>query len=230
MVDNIYLQFTKDIVIRQRVGIPMGTNCAVFVANLYCFSYEFEFISQLVNLNKIELLKSFKYTLRFVDDLLSLDNPNFSKYLYRSKLTSGVRGIYPDFLELKIEQDSTHKVTFLDTEIEHVNNRWFTKIYDKREHPPLSSIKQRKYPCPSSFISDTAKFGVITSRLHCFNRICMRREDFIQRANLFLLEFLDKGYSRREVTSYVCRFLKSVPNNNFHIKNIKQFARKLTSR
>ena len=31
LVDNVYLTFTTDMVLRQRIGIPMGTNCAVFV-------------------------------------------------------------------------------------------------------------------------------------------------------------------------------------------------------
>ena len=35
LVDNIYLSFGDDKILRQRIGIPMGTNCAVFVANLF---------------------------------------------------------------------------------------------------------------------------------------------------------------------------------------------------
>ena len=88
LVDNIYLQFTKDLVLRQRIGIPMGTNCAVFVANLFCFSYEFEFIEQLVQANTpaaLSLLRKFRFTKRFVDDLFSGDNPDFDKYFYQSQ-------------------------------------------------------------------------------------------------------------------------------------------------
>ena len=40
LVDNVHLTFTGDMVLRQRIGIPMGTNCAVFVANLFCYTYE----------------------------------------------------------------------------------------------------------------------------------------------------------------------------------------------
>ena len=40
LVENIYLSFGKDAVLRQRIGIPMGTICAVFVVNLFCFSYD----------------------------------------------------------------------------------------------------------------------------------------------------------------------------------------------
>ena len=136
LVDNIFLQFTSDNVLRQRIGIPMGTNCAVFVANLFCFSYEYEFISQLVRMKKYSLLRKFAYTKRFVDDLLALNNESFDDYLYCTRAKGGVRGIYPDFLELVPEQYSTQKASFLDTEIVFNGIRWFTMIYDKREHPP----------------------------------------------------------------------------------------------
>ena len=226
LVDNIYLQFTSDNVLRQRIGIPMGTNCAVFVANLFCFSYEYEFISQLVRMKKYSLLRKFAYTKRFVDDLLALNNESFDDYLYCTRAKGGVKGIYPDFLECVPEQDSTQEASFLDTETVFNDIRWFTRIYDKREHPPLSNIEQRKYPHPSSFLSHKAMYGVITSRLHCFARICTRKSDFIERSRIFLREFLSRGYSRAETAKFVARFLKSVPTS-FHISRVKLFVKGL---
>ena len=84
----------------------MGTNCAVFVANLFCFSYEFEFIEQLVEMNTptaLNVLRQFKFTKRLLDDLLSGDNPNFDKYFYQSMIDeNGIKGIYPDFFRIKV--------------------------------------------------------------------------------------------------------------------------------
>ena len=77
LVDNIYLQFSKDKILRQRIGIPMGTNCAVFVANLFCFTYEFDFISRLIEQNRLDVVSQFRFTIRFVDDLLTYGNPIF---------------------------------------------------------------------------------------------------------------------------------------------------------
>ena len=159
LVDNIYLQFSKDKILRQRIGIPMGTNCAVFVANLFCFTYEFDFISRLIEKNRLDVVSQFRFTIRFVDDLLSCDNPIFDRYLYYSQTdSSGMRGIYPSFLTLKREQMSDVEVSFLDVLIYRAGDVFSTKIFDKREHPPLSSISKLKYPHPSCFLSDQSKF------------------------------------------------------------------------
>ena len=172
------------------------------------------------------LLQKFRFTKRFVDDLLALNNDVFDDYLYCTQAKEGVRGIYPGFLDLAIEQNSTQTASFLDTQTVFDDIRWYTKIYDKREHPPLSDIEQRKYPHPSSFLSVRAMYGVITSRLHCFSRICTRRVDFIERACLFLREFLARGHSRSKTSQFVARFLKTTPTS-FHISNIRTFVNAL---
>ena len=58
LVDNIWLSFGKDAVLHQEIGIPMGANCAFFVANLLCFAYEYDFIVQLVSANWVNIFLS----------------------------------------------------------------------------------------------------------------------------------------------------------------------------
>jgi hypothetical protein len=43
LIDNIYVVF-GDQVFQQLAGIPMGTNCAPLLANLFLYSYEAEFV------------------------------------------------------------------------------------------------------------------------------------------------------------------------------------------
>ena len=47
LVDNIYVVF-GDQVFQQTVGIPMGTNCAPLLADLFLYSYEGEFVQKLL--------------------------------------------------------------------------------------------------------------------------------------------------------------------------------------
>jgi hypothetical protein len=47
LVDNIYVVF-GDQVFQQSVGIPMGTNCAPLLANLFLYPYESEFVPKLL--------------------------------------------------------------------------------------------------------------------------------------------------------------------------------------
>ena len=136
----------------------------------------------------------------------------FEKYLHTSQTgESGIQGIYPPFLKLKCEQDSVSEVSFLDVLLYKSRGVIYTKIFDKREHPPLSSVDQIKYPDPSSFLSYRSKYGIITSRLHCFGRICHRKVDFVTRSRKFLKEFLSRGYSKSATSIHVKRFLKTNP-------------------
>ena len=45
LIDNIYVTF-GDKIFRQKIGIPMGTDCAPFAANLFLYSYEYERIDK----------------------------------------------------------------------------------------------------------------------------------------------------------------------------------------
>ena len=211
-MDNIYLSFGDDKVLRQRIGIPMGTNCAVFVANLFCFAYEFDFLVQLVDANRLDLVSKFSGTARYIDDLFCVDNDMFSQYLYVSQThDQGLHGIYPDFLTLNCEQESRESVSFLDVLVFRDDNIWCTKTYDKREHLPLSRIDQKNYPHPSSFLSVRSKYGIITSRMSCFGRVNIRKKDFIERTRLFIKEFRDRGYPLKEIRNFAGRFLKRNP-------------------
>jgi hypothetical protein len=50
LVDNIYVVF-GDQVFQQSIGIPMGTNCAPLLADLFLYSYEAEFVQKLMRDN-----------------------------------------------------------------------------------------------------------------------------------------------------------------------------------
>jgi hypothetical protein len=50
LVDNIYVVF-EDQVFQQNVGIPMGTNYASLLADLFLHSYEAKFVQKLLRDN-----------------------------------------------------------------------------------------------------------------------------------------------------------------------------------
>ena len=71
LLDNIYIRCGTKLC-RQIVGIPMGTNCAPLVADLFLFCYERDFMRSLSG-----VIEAFKSTFRYLDDLLNIDNPYF---------------------------------------------------------------------------------------------------------------------------------------------------------
>ena len=76
---------------RQCVGIPMGTDCAPLLANLFLFYYEYKYMKNLIK-NNIILAKKFNNTMRYIDDLLTLNNNQFD---------AAIKDIYPQELQLK---------------------------------------------------------------------------------------------------------------------------------
>ena len=70
LLDNIYIRFGSKLC-RQIVGIPMGTNCASFVADLFC-CYEGDFMLSLSENNQSGVIEAFNSTSRYLDDLLNI--------------------------------------------------------------------------------------------------------------------------------------------------------------
>ena len=76
LVDNIFVVFAGK-VFQQIIGIPMGTNCAALLADIYLYSYEAEFIQSLLSAGKKRLESQFIFTYRYIDDVLSINNRDF---------------------------------------------------------------------------------------------------------------------------------------------------------
>ena len=60
-------------VYRQTIGIPMGTDCAPQLANLFLFHYEYSYMKGLMRDN-VCMAKRFSDTVRYIDDLLTRRN------------------------------------------------------------------------------------------------------------------------------------------------------------
>ena len=65
-MSNIFVEFGGQI-FQQTIGIPMGTNCAPLLADLFLYSYEAEFVQSLLQAGKKHLAQEFAY--RYIDTL-----------------------------------------------------------------------------------------------------------------------------------------------------------------
>ena len=68
LLDNIYIRFGSKLY-RQIVGIPMGTNCAPLVADLFLFWYERDFMLSLSEDNQYGVIEAFNSTSRWILDV-----------------------------------------------------------------------------------------------------------------------------------------------------------------
>jgi hypothetical protein len=73
LIDNIFVSF-EGTLFQQVVGIPMGTNCAPLLADLFLYSYESEFLQKLVKDKKMQEARAFNFTYRYIDDVLSIND------------------------------------------------------------------------------------------------------------------------------------------------------------
>ena len=80
LIDNIFVQFGGRL-FRQAIGIPMGTNCAPLLADLFLYSYENEFLDNMIRSGHRRLARSFNLCYRYIDDLIVFNNKKFLDYL-----------------------------------------------------------------------------------------------------------------------------------------------------
>ena len=76
LIDNIFVQFGGRL-FRQAIGIPMGTNCAPLFADLFLYSYENEFLDNMIRSGQRTLARSINLCYRYIDDLIVFNNKKF---------------------------------------------------------------------------------------------------------------------------------------------------------
>ena len=76
LIDNIYVRFGSS-VFRQVIGIPMGTNSAPLLADLFLHTFEYDIM---VKTMKQDIPKAIQFsnTFRYIDDLFSVNNVDFT--------------------------------------------------------------------------------------------------------------------------------------------------------
>ena len=67
LLDNIFIRYGLKLY-RQIVGIPMGTNCALLVADLFLVCYERDFMLSLSDNIQTDIIEAFNSTSRYLDD------------------------------------------------------------------------------------------------------------------------------------------------------------------
>ena len=153
---------------RQCIGIPMGTNYAPLLANLFRHSYEAEFLTSLAKTNK-RLAKKFNFTFRFIDDLLSINNPRFGDFLQE---------IYPEELVVEETSKPDSPVSYLDLSINTSTGELVCSIFDKRDSFGFHIVN---FPNLSGNIPSAPAYGTYISQLIRYSRACHRYKDFAVR-------------------------------------------------
>ena len=76
LIDNIFVNiqmYLVDVFFNRRSAY-LWVQTAPLLADLFLYSYEADFIQELLKENEMKLAQSFNFTLRYIDDVLSLNN------------------------------------------------------------------------------------------------------------------------------------------------------------
>ena len=193
LLDNIFIRFCSKLY-RQTVGIPMGTNCAPLVADLFLFCYERDFMLSLSDNNQTDIIEAFNSTSRYLDDLLNIDNPYFDQMIGQ---------IYPTELQLNKANSSDTAALFLDLNLSITKSIFSSKIYDKRNDFNFEIVN---FPFLDADFPRSPSYGVYISLLIRFARLCSYVDDFNNR-NLFLTaKLLKQGYRYNKIRKAFTKF------------------------
>ena len=180
-IDNIFIFGGR--VFQQTVDIPVGTNCAPLLADLFLYSYEADVIQGLLKKNKKKLARSFNFTLRYIDDVISLNNSRFGDFVDR---------IYPIELEIKDTTDTDRSASCLDLHLEiDSEGRLRTQLYDKRDDFNILIVN---FPFICSNIPAAPAYEVYISQLIRYSRACGSHQDVLDRGLLLTRKLLNQGF------------------------------------
>ena len=160
-----------------------------------CVSYEAEFIQSLLSAGKKRLASQFNFTYRYIDDVLSINNPDFENYLGQ---------MYPPELEIKDTTESNTSASYLDLLLSiGRDGQLRTSLYDKRDD---FNFHITNFPFLSSNIPSSPAYGVFISQLIRYARACSSYECFIMRAMRLSNKFLGQGYVKERLKSSLRKF------------------------
>ena len=199
LVDNIFIEVGNR-VFRQCIGIPMGTDCAPLIANLFLFYYEYNFMKGLIKTN-INLAKRFSTTVRYIDDLLTLNNTRFQEE---------IPNIYPVELVLKRTTESLCELSYLDICIRIIDHKFTTKVFDKRDSFGFNIVN---FPFLCGNIPIQPAYGVYISQLVRIGRICDSYNDFCSRNYMITSKLIRQGFRY----SVICRTFKKFARRHCNV-------------
>ena len=182
LIDNIFVQF-GGCLFRQVIGIPMGTNCASLLADLFLYSYENEFLDNMIRSGHRRLARSLNLCYRHIVDLIVFNNNKFLDYL---------KEIYPSQLTVEKADKSDHLAGYFDlTFIIDSRGKLSTRLCDKRDDFDFHIVN---FPFLYNNIPSGPSYGVYISQLIRYARCCSHYDDFIYRHKCLADRLLSQGY------------------------------------
>ena len=180
LLNHCYFRFGNKI-FRQKIGIPMGSDPAPFFANLFLYFYENRWIRQLKK-QDIQKARRFSNIFRFIDDLVAINDNNEFENCFKE--------IYPSELELKKENIGYTSGSFLDLMITIEDQKFTTKLYDKRDDFPFAIVRM---PYVDSNIPSKIFYSSFGAEILRYARNTNEVKIFLDSCHILIARMLKQG-------------------------------------
>ena len=143
----------------------------------------------------IQLARSFNFTFRYIDDVLSLNNFKFGDFIDH---------ICPIELEIKDTTDTAMSASYLELHLEIDSERWLRmKLYDKREDFNFPIVN---FPFICSNIPAAPAYGEYSSQMLRYSRACDFYQEFLDRGLLLTRKLLNQVFLLVKLKSSLRKF------------------------
>ena len=139
----------------------------------------------------------FNDTSRYLDDIFTIDYPEFEKY---------IPDIYPAELQLNKANTSDKETSFLDLNIKVIGSDIHTSVYDKRDDFGFPIVN---FPWLSGDVPRLPSYGIYISQLVRFARCCTSVLDFHSKNLQITSKLLTQGYRYHKLRKTFGKFLRS---------------------
>ena len=191
----------EDVFFVRLLGFQWERIVPPFLADIFLYSYESEFLDNMIKSGHKKLARSFNLCYRHTDDLIVFNNKKFGDY---------VKEIYPSHLTVEKANTSDDLANYLDLIlIIGSKNRLCTKLYDKRDDFDFHIVN---FPFLSSNIPSSPSYGVNISQLIRYARCCSYYDDIGYRRKLLFDRLLSQGYEVKCLRNSLINFYGRYPD------------------
>ena len=157
----------------------MGTNCA----DLFLYSYENEFLENMIKSGHRRLARSFNLCCRYTDELIVFNNKKFLDYL---------KEIYLSQLTVEKADKSDHLADYLDLTFNiDRGGKLSARLNDKRDDFDFHIVN---FSFPSSNTPSGPSYGVYIPQLIRYAQCRSNYDDFRYRYKCLVDRLLSQGY------------------------------------
>ena len=138
----------------------------------------------------------FNDTSRYIDDIFTIDNPEFEKY---------IPDVYPAELQLNKANTSDKETSFLDLNIKIIGSVIHTSVYDKRDNFGFPIVN---FPWLRGDAPRLPSYGIFISQLVRFARCCTSVLDFLSKNLQITSKLLTQGYRYHKLRKTFGKFFR----------------------